>query len=82
MQEAQKKEERTKKAPRCSSPTRLGDTIRVSATDGQFYVKILNEMKAKVNPMGAGLEALTIRRTRKEEILLVLRSGRGTLTRP
>ena len=36
---------------------------------------ILKKMKAKVNPRKAGLEVLSIRRTRKEEVLLVLKKG-------
>ena len=32
-------------------------------------------MKAKVNPQNAGEEVLSIRRTRREEILLVLKKG-------
>ena len=32
-------------------------------------------MKAKVNPRKAGLEVLSIRRTSKEEVLLVLKKG-------
>ena len=35
-------------------------------------------MKVKINPLDAGLEVLTIQRTRKEEILLVwVRLSRG-----
>ena len=32
-------------------------------------------MKAKVNPQNAGTEVLSIRRTRREEILLVFKKG-------
>ena len=35
----------------------------------------MREMKAKVDPRKAGLEVLSIRRTRKEEVLLVLKKG-------
>ena len=55
------------------SPARSGDAIKVSAKDGQSYADILKEMKAKVDPRKAGLEVLSIRRTRKEEVLLVLK---------
>ena len=47
----------------------------MSAKDGQSYADILREMKAKVDPRKAGLEVLSIRRTRKEEVLLVLKKG-------
>ena len=58
-----------------STPARSGDTIKVSAKEGQSYADILKEMKAKVNPRKAGLEVLSIRRTRKEEVLLVIKKG-------
>ena len=47
----------------------------MSAKDGQSYADILKEMKVKVDSRKAGLEALSIRRTRKEEDLLVLKKG-------
>ena len=46
-----------------STPARSGDVIKVSARDGQSYVNILKEMKAKVDPRKARLEVLSIRRT-------------------
>ena len=73
MQEAQGTND--KKTPKRSSPARSGDAIKVSAKDGQSYADILKEMKAKVDPHKAGLEVLSIRRTRKEEVLLVLKWG-------
>ena len=36
-------------------------------------------MKVQVNPTEAGLEVLSVRRTRKEEILLVLKKGGGDI---
>ena len=67
---------RTKvKLPRRSPAARSGDAIRVSAKDGESYADILKEMKAKVNPQSAGAEVLSIQRTRREEILLVLKRG-------
>ena len=60
---------------RRSPAARLGDAIRVSAKDGESYADILKAMKAKVNPRNAGAEVLSIRRTRRKEILLVLRKG-------
>ena len=59
--------------PRRSPASRSGDAIRVSAIDGESYADILKAMKAKVNPQNAGAEVLSIRRTRREEILLVLK---------
>ena len=56
-------------------PARSGDAIKVSAKDGKSYADILKEMKAKVDPRKAVLEVLSIRRTRKEEVLLVLKKG-------
>ena len=47
----------------------------MSAKYGQSYAKILKEMKAKVDPRKAGLEVLSIRKTREEEVLLVLKKG-------
>ena len=38
--------------------------------------EILREMKAKVDPRKEELQVLSIRRTRKGEILLVLKKGR------
>ena len=64
-----------KRTSKRSSPARLGDAIKLSAKDGQSYADILKEMKAKVDPRKAGLEVLCIRRTRKEEVLLVLKKG-------
>ena len=58
-----------------SSPARSGDAIKVSAKNGQSYADILKEMKAKVDPRKAGIEVLSIRRTRKEEVHLVLKKG-------
>ena len=70
-QETKEKE----KVPRRSPAARSGDAIRVSAKDGESYAEILKAMKAKVNPQNSGAEVLSIRRTKKEEILLVLRKG-------
>ena len=47
----------------------------MSAKDGESYAEILKAMKVKVNPQNSGAEVLSIRRTRKEEILLVLKKG-------
>ena len=47
----------------------------MSAKDGQSYGDILKEMKAKVELRKAGFEVLSMRRTRKEEVLLVLKKG-------
>ena len=57
------------------TPARSGDALKVSARDGQSYADILKEMKAKVDPRKVGLEVLSIRRTRKEEVLPVLKKG-------
>ena len=62
------------KLQRRSLATRSGDAVRVSAKDGEsYYFEILKAMKARVNPQDSGAEVLSIRRTKKEEILLVLR---------
>ena len=61
--------------PRRSPAARSGDAIRVSAKDGESYAEILKAMKGKVDPQNSGAEVLSIRRTRKEEILLVLKKG-------
>ena len=74
MQKAQGTVAKLKK--KRSSPARSGDAIKVSAKEGQSYADIFKEMKAKVDPRKAGLEVLSIRRTRKEEVLLVLKKGR------
>ena len=58
-----------------STPANSGDANKVSAKDGQSFADILREMKAKVDPRRAGLEFLSIRRTRKEEVLLALKEG-------
>ena len=63
------------KVPRRTPTARLGDAVRVSAKDGESYAEILKTMKARVNPQNSGTEVLSIRRTRREEILLVLRKG-------
>ena len=47
----------------------------MSAKDEESYADILKAMKAKVNPQNAEAEVLSIRRTRREEILLVRRKG-------
>ena len=60
---------------KCSMSARSGDAIKVSARNGQSYTDILKEMKAKVDPRRAGLKVLSIRKTRKEEVLLVLENG-------
>ena len=52
-----------------------GDAVRVSAKNGESYAEILKTMKARVNPQDSGAEVLYIRRTRRVEILLVLRKG-------
>ena len=61
------------KLPRRFPTARSDDTIRVSAKDDESYAEILKAMKAKVNPQNSGAEVLSIRRTRREEILLVLK---------
>ena len=63
------------KFPRRSPATRPGDVVRVSAKDFESYADILKATKVKVNPQNAGSEVLSIRRTRREEILLVLKKG-------
>ena len=68
-------EESTKKALRRSLPAWPCDTIKVSTRDGQSYAEILEVIKAKVNPMDAELGARTIRRSRKEEVLLFPKKG-------
>ena len=68
------------KLPRRSPTARSGDAMRVSARDGESYADILKTMKAKVNPQNAGAEVLSIRRTRREVILLVLKKGRDIST--
>ena len=65
------------KMPKRSQAARSGDAVRVSAKDGESYTKILKAMKAKVNPQNVGAEVLSIRRTRREKILLVLNKGGG-----
>ena len=47
----------------------------LSAKGGQSYADILKEMKARVNPQDSGLEVLSVRRTRKKKVLLVLKKG-------
>ena len=63
----------------CHHTARSGDAIKLSARDGQSYADILREMKMKVDPWRAGLEVLSIRRSRKEEVLLGLKKGRNIL---
>ena len=58
-----------------STPARSGDAITVSAKDGQFYANILREMMAKGDPRRAGLEVLSVRRTRKKNVFLILKKG-------
>ena len=64
-----------RKVLRCSPAARSGDAIRVSAKDGEYYAEILKAMKARVNTQNSGEEILSIRRTIKQEILLVLKKG-------
>ena len=63
------------KLPRRNPAARSSDAVRISAKDGESYVEILKAMKAKVNPQNSGAEVLSIRITRREEILLILRKG-------
>ena len=51
------------------------------AISPNYAAEILKAMKAKVDPQNSGAEALSIRRTRREEILLVLKRG-GVTSRP
>ena len=60
------------KLPRRSPAARSGDAVRVSAKDDESHAEILKGMKATLNPQDSGAEVLSIRRTRREEILLVL----------
>ena len=74
-------ESKTKgKFPRRSPAARSGEAIRVSAKDRESYADILRAMKAKVNSQNAGAEVLSIRRTRREEILLVPQKGGDVTT--
>ena len=75
VQEAQKKKEKKGKTPKRSALVRSDDAIRVSAKEGQCYAKILKVINARVDPSDAKLKVLTIRRTRKKEVLLVLKKG-------
>ena len=65
------------KLPRRSPPAVWGDAIRVSAKDGESYAEILKAMKAKVTPQISWAGVLSIRRTRREEILLVQKKCGG-----
>ena len=65
------------KLPMRSPAARSGDAIRVSAKDGESYAEILKGIKAKMDPQNSGAEVLSIRRTKREEILLVLKRGGG-----
>ena len=47
----------------------------LSACRGESYAEILKAMKARANPQNSGTEVLSLRRTRKEEILSVLKKG-------
>ena len=58
-----------------STPAKSGDAIKLSGKGGQSYADIVKEMKAKIDPRKAGLKVLSIRKTRKEEVLLVLKKG-------
>ena len=62
-QEPKAKEKLSRRSP----TARSGDAIRVSVKDGESYVEILKVTK--------GAEVLSIRRTRREEILLILKKG-------
>ena len=53
----------------------IEDAIKVSTRDGQSYADILKEIKVKVDPRRVGLDVLSIRRTRREDVLLVLKKG-------
>ena len=56
---------------------RSGDAFRALSKDGESYAEILKSMKAKVDRQNSRAEVLSIRRTRREEILLVLKGGGG-----
>ena len=74
----EEKENEEKKAgeERCANKdARSNDAVRVSAKDGQPYAEILEAIKTRVNPSDAGLEVLSIRKTRKNMILIVLKTG-------
>ena len=71
---AQEPKEKKKVSGR-SPAARSGDAIRVSAKEGKSYAEFLKAMKAKVNPQNSGAEVLSIRKTRKKEIFLVLKKG-------
>ena len=55
-------------------PERLGKRGVVASQPGSC-AEILKAMKSKVNPQNSGAEVLSIRRTRREEIFLVLKKG-------
>ena len=63
------------KLPRRYPAARSGDVIRVSAKDGESYAEILKAMKAKVDAQTSGAEVFFIQRTRREDILLVLKKS-------
>ena len=84
MEDPVQKAEGTTAKPKLkrSTPARSGDVIKVSVKYGQSYADILKEMKVKSDPRKAGLEVLSILRTRKEEVLLVLKQGGGRFGLP
>ena len=61
--------------PKRFPAARSGNAVRVSEKDGESYAEMLKVMKAKVNPQSAETEVLSIRKTRRDEILLVFRKG-------
>ena len=70
--EHRKKEKRKEKGrgPKTNGP--VNQAIKVSAKEGTTYSEIIKKMKETVDPIAHGANILTIRRTQKKELLLVL----------
>ena len=68
----------TLRPPEARPQKRMGNGSwwrRRKRKDGESYADILKAIKAKVNPQNEGAEVFSIWRTRREEILLVLKKG-------
>lgn len=58
-----------------AKPIEKKEAIMLTAKEGETYASILKRMKEAVNPKDSGAEVETIRRTKKDELLVVLRKG-------
>lgn len=64
--------------PKTERKERRNDAIRIKAKDETTYAEILSQMKEKVNPETTETEVIALRRSKQNDVLVILKKGTNT----